>query len=248
MGKYLWLFFIFSIIFSIIVLIILSTSPKKYSSEIGNRIVKNISGSRTKWNPYHFKNPEDYGHYWKKNRYKVIEELKDLTPNKTYKNCAVIHFRCSDVPFCKHPEYTLLPKEYFKFVSEKINQKQIQKIIIITCNTHNSNSLTYKCDDYSLTIKKWFKEFTNIPVHIDNTCQSIERTYEIFLGSKILVSTGGSFSFIPGITKDENFISPSLFGDNNFSGFENLYEKVHWTMWDKFDKISHNVNYKTFIY
>ena len=127
-------------------------------------------------------------------------------------------------------------------------KRDIENIVIITCNTHLSHPLSYKCSEYSSTIKSWLEDYTGLDISIDNSCQSVKETYEIFLGSKMLISTGGSFSFIPGITKDVDFISPSLLGENPSEGFQDLYKKVHWTMWEKFDKITHNVDYETYIY
>ena len=37
-------------------------------------------------------------------------------------------------------------------------------------------------------------------------------------------------------------------GENPSNGFEELHDMVHWTMWEKFDKVSHNVDYETYIY
>ena len=83
-------------------------------------------------------------------------------------------------------------------------------------------------------------------------CISNKETYSIMLGCKVLISTGGSYSFIPGITKGKNYISPSNIGEVNEKFLEiwkDIHKKVHWTMWDKFDKISHkNLDYNTFDY
>ena len=236
------------VIIVIVLLFVFIKSSHDFSGSVGNNILLKTTGKNYLWNPYHSKTSENYSKLWKRKKDTVKNKLQYLTPNESYNKTAVVHFRCSDVPFCKHPEYPLLPKEYYKFVADEIMKRDVENIVIITCNTHNQHPLAYKCSDYSSTIKGWLESYTNLEVSIDDSCQGIKETYEIFLGSKVLISSGGSFSFIPGITKDKDFISPSLFGENPSKGFEDLHNMVHWTMWDKFDKISHNVDYETYIY
>lgn len=249
--RYYIIGFIIIVIVSIVIFFILNRSSNNddlFSGSVGNNIIEKTTGKVSLWNPLHSNTSENYSKLWNDKKLEVKDILKNLNPNETYNKTAVVHFRCSDVPFSKHPEYTLLPKEYYKFVSDEIMKRDVENIVIITCNTHLSHPLSYKCSEYSLTIKNWLEDYTNLDTSIDNSCQNVKETYEIFLGSKMLISTGGSFSFVPGITKDSDFISPSLLGENSSKGFEDLHNMVHWTMWEKFDKVSHNIDYETYIY
>ena len=215
-------------IVSIVIFFILKRSSNNddlFSGSVGNSIIEKTAGNGSLWNPLYSNTSENYSKLWNDKKSEVKDILKNLNPNETYNKTAVVHFRCSDVPFCKHSEYTLLPKEYYKFVSDEIMKRDIENIVIITCNTHLSHPLSYKCSEYSSIIKSWLEDYTGLDISIDNSCQSVKETYEIFLGSKMLISTGGSFSFITGITKDVDFISPSLlflsslFSDLLFSSF-----------------------------
>ena len=222
--------------------------------KIGNKIVKKttIKGKGC-WNPSYFSNTKKYAEFWKKKIPALKEQLVkiEVTPNNHYQNTAIIHFRCSDVPFIKHRHYPLLPKKYFKFISKQLYKYNINKIIIMTCNTHNKHLLAdKKCPEYSNIIKRWLGKYLNINIKIDNSCMSVKDTYAAFLGCKVLVSTGGSFSFIPGLLKGKHFISPTLYGENSGDYKKSsLHKHVHWTMWDKYPNIPQkDIDYSTFNY
>ena len=170
----------------------------------------------------------------------------------------MIHFRCSDVPFNKHPAYPLLPKEYYLFALQKIKKSNIDEILFLNCSTWKNTASECKninteetCNQYINTIADWLEENTSIPVNREKLCVSVKETYQIMLGSKIMISTGGSFSFIPGMVKGKNFISPCNIGEKKelYDKYKNLHQEVHWTMWDKFDVVwQKNIDYKTFDY
>jgi len=247
-------------------LLIYLISPKYKKNEIGNNIVRMLASGRQHysfWNPtgksliWSWKNAEEYALEWNKNKTKINNYFvkKEFEPNKKFSNKAVIHFRCSDVPFMKHPNYTLLPKDYFLFALKKIEKNNVDEIVFLNCSGWNSKFISNpeeKCNSYINTISDWLEENTKIKVNRQKICIGIKETYEIMLGCKILVSTGGSFSFIPGITKNKNFISPSNIGEGDekiFQKFKNIHKLVHWTMWDKFDVINHEgIDYETFDY
>lgn len=236
-------------------------------TEVGNSISKKLNNKFSIidngdfWNPEgrNWKNKKsiDYANAWKKFKpeIKKIFEESNIKENKDFNNKAVIHFRCSDVPFNSHPNYNLLTKEYFFFALEKIEKENIDEIIFVNCSDWHakfgSNS-EEKCNSYIETISNWLEEKTKIKINRKKYCVSVEETYGIMLGSKILIGTGGSFSFMAGILKDKNFVTPSNIGEGNlelFEKFKNLHKEVHWTMWDKFDRISHNnIDYEKFDY
>lgn len=233
-------------------------------TEVSSRIIKKINGDYKfsslgkEWNPtdelWKDKNSEDYSEFWKENKKKIRQFLEEneIKENKDFNNKAVIHFRCSDVPFNKDENYNLLPKEYFYFALEKIEMEQLDEIVFVNCTDWKHSLLSNRCDDFIETIEGWLREKTDIKIRKEKICTDVKKTYEIFLGARILVSTGGGFPFIPGILKDKGFISPSNIGEGNkelFLKYKDLHEKVHWTMWDKFDRISHNmIDYNTFVY
>ena len=72
-------------------------------------------------------------------------------------------------------------------------------------------------------------------------------------GAAVLVSTGGSFSFVPGVAAAGGrvFVSPYLAGDERLDRrYAELQSLVHWTMWPSFATIPHETvdDYATFDY
>lgn len=267
-------------LFTIVVLIAYSIKKSKMRKEIlqeraGNIIMHHIGQKSIGYIDFAFKNTEslwtpssavwrnkeskDYADFWKKESKTVEKMLLDkIKPNNEYSNKALIHFRCSDVPFLKSSEYHLYPKEYYYFATEQINKVKPDEILFVNCSDWCKNSSSVRdpenlCNNYIETIADWVSEKTDIPINRNKICVDIPETYSIMLGSKILVSSGGSFSFSPGLTKGKNFISHNLIGDHpelTEKKYKDLSQKVHWTMWDKHDIIKHSEipDYNTFDY
>ena len=97
---------------------------------------------------------------------------------------------------------------------KKIKEAGVDEILFLNCTDWNKFEMSDQlCNNYIDTITDWLEEGSDIKVNKNKICTSISETYSIMMGSKILVSSGGTFSFIPGITKGKNFISPKLTGD-----------------------------------
>lgn len=241
------------------------------NTNVGNKIVmrlKNnytdLKGNSDYWNPdgreWRNKKSVDYANEWKHNSSKIERYLteENIFPDKKYENKAVIHFRCSDSPFNKHPNYPLLPKEYYLFAVKKIEESGVDEILFLNCSSWNNKApgceninTEEKCNQYINNIADWLEESTSIPINRQKLCVSVKETYQIMLGSKIMISTGGSFSFVPGMVKGKNFISPCNIGEKKelYDKYKNLHQEVHWTMWDKFDVVwQKNIDYRTFDY
>ena len=244
-----------------------STYTIKNKGEVGNNVVKRLNNKYWDklygdyWNPagidWKNKTSKEYSEKWNSHTKEIKKIMTDsnIKPNLNYQNKAVIHFRCSDSPFNKHPEYPLLPKEYFLFALKKIEESNVDEILFLNCSSWNSKFISnpeQKCNNYINVVSDWLEENTDIKVNREKICISIKETYNIMLGSKILVSTGGSFSFIPGMLKGKNFISPQNVGEKinvNKEILKDLSKNVHWIMWDKLDHISHkNIDYNNFDY
>lgn len=232
------------------VVVSLINKKKPTGNEILFQLLKNVSA----WEPVHYPSAEEYASLWNPSENTdLFTKLRTKIPvRQKVENVAVVHFRCSDQPFRRHPSYVLQPKSYFKFVSKEIEARDVDSILIVTCDKHERSELAHKCSEYSSAIKDWLGEFTHLPVNIDDTCMSVKETYQLFVDCKVLVSTGGSFSFLPGMTKGVDFISPSLLGSatdkDTREKFKDLYKLVSWTMWDRFEHVPHSVLYETYDY
>ena len=226
---------------------------------LNNKLLSPMFGDY--WNPAGIdwigKSSKQYSEKWNSLTTEIKKIMKDsnIEPNLNYQNKAVIHFRCCDSPFNKHPEYPMLTKEYFLFALKKIEESNVNEILILNCSNWNSKFIENaeeKCNSYISVLCDWLEENTEIKINRQKICISIKETYSIMLGSKILIGTGGSFSFIPGMLKGKNFISPQNVGEKinvNKKILKDLSKNVHWTMWDKLDHLPHkNIDYNNFDY
>ena len=274
--KYLFILSIIGLLiyFTVNYIEISNIEIKEDTTEIGNKIMAkvgntffNFGKNRSLWTPmgasWTYRNKKAYPNFWKEKKTEVKEMIEKIfKPDLSYSDKAVIHFRCSDVPFDRLPEYTLYPKEYFEFVAKEINKRNIKEIVFLNCtywryglqkrNFDNVQDPEKLCNNYIETIADWIQEKTNIPVNRNKICTSVGETYSIMLGARVLISTGGSFSFVPGVTKDKDFITHNLTGeyDSVVKKHNDLHKRVHWTMWEKNDIIRHGQvkNYNTFDY
>lgn len=198
-------------------------------------------------------------HYYAKAWKELVPEIKKIlknnyiTEDNNFKDTAVFHFRCSDSPFDGDKSYALLPKEYYYFVADIINKNdKVKNIKVITNRTHHKYPLAdKKCPEYMNVILDWLEEKLNKSKTIIRKplFLNVRESYSAFLGSEILFQTPSSFSFIPGMIKGKKFITSPMFGDRKIEEkYKELPSLVHWTMWDNFECIPHNVNYKTYDY
>ena len=126
-------------------------------------------------------------------------ELPGLSP------VAVVHFRCSDVPFSQHPSYRLYPKGYYDFVAKTISGVAgVDRITLLHCFNHNAKLMHHrederrqKCDEFAGLITGWLSAGTGYPV--TRQCLPATDSWSTMLSAGAVVSTGGSFSFVPGV-------------------------------------------------
>ena len=77
-------------------------------------------------------------------------------------DCPIIHFRCADTPFVKqngyHFQYYTFFEEALKEITKKSNVNY-SKVILMSCNTHNSDvEKQNACVDYTDSLKKYLNE------------------------------------------------------------------------------------------
>lgn len=224
----------------------------------GNDINLAITGEVDSWFPiHHFRDSKKYASFWKskiEDVQKAIQEKSNIIKFDTInsrKGTAIIHFRCSDVPFLFNCAYVLQPKSYFNFVADKLKMYRINNVILVNCNKWARKTNPPKeCHVYLNVMQKWMIEFLpRAKISIDTRCRDVELEWQDMLDTEILVSTGGSFSFFPGILKGKNFISPNIAGAcvgnglacktchswnwKDTNAWNKLHNHVHWTMWHK---------------
>ena len=169
----------------------------------------------------------------------IKKEFSKIKPDKSVKNDAVMHIRCSDVPFTRHSNYHLQTKAYYKWIADKCKRENIKAINFLLCTNHRQNKkhLKNKCNKITQIIRTWMKEFLPNVEMKPVTCLNILKSYQLFLGCKVLAQGGAgpsSFSFFPGLTKGKNFLTPK-FIDENLKNQTKLLDKwivkFPWSMW-----------------
>ena len=201
---------------------------------IGNHSVKALLGDAELWNPDSWRNSAQYANTWR-NQIPQIEltmKHRSVIPDSSLRYTAIIHLRCSDVPFNRHKDYPLLPKAYYEFVASILSSDtDLHYLRVVNCFKHDEHPLaSTKCPQFAQTIASWMREnLQGVKVSVDIECDDEHTTLSKFMGARWLVSTGGSFSFIPGMLKGRKFISPTL--GPKTGRHRGLHRLVHWTMW-----------------
>ena len=210
---------------------------------IGNQIVEQVSGGVGCWNPVRWKSAQTYARFWRQAAPALRASLSDdgCEPDRRFADSAIVHFRCSDVPFWRHEEYPLLPRSYFEFARDAIARLGARRTIVLSCPTvhrdkgHRDKAAAVKCPEWAAVIAGWLNA-TERPV-----CIADERAVcAAMRGAKALVSTGGSFSFIHGVARgDATFVAPTLVGVGDYEAASELAAAAHWTVHAAHERITH---------
>lgn len=127
-----------------------------------------------------------------------------------YKNVLypVIHFRCADTPFIRHPRYHFQKYEFYKTALNKIkNDKNISydKVILLSCTSHNSNDKNKTCcNTYSNSLSSYLK-YINYNSIIE--CKTYVEDFATLFYAPAVISIGSSYSFMSGFFGNGIFIS-----------------------------------------
>jgi len=139
----------------------------------------------------------------------------------------------------RHNSYHLQPKAYYKWIAEKCKQENIKVIHFLLCTNHmqKNKKQKYKCNKIAKNIRAWMKEFLPNVEMKPVTCLNILKSFQMFLGCKVLAQGGAgpsSFSFFPGLTKGKNFLTPKFISENSKHKSQLLdkwIDKFPWSMW-----------------
>lgn len=137
-----------------------------------------------------------------------VFEKNNLQKNIVY---PIIHFRCADTPFVKHPNYSFQKYTYFKKALIKLKESlSFDKIIILSCTSHLSNNKNMtSCDKYSELLKKEL-----IYYNPEIQCGTNVDDFISMFYAPAVISTLSSFSFMSGFFGNGLYIQPN-FIDND---------------------------------
>jgi len=143
---------------------------------------------------------KNYAAFWSEMRPEVRAFYEENIPIKDVEK-PVIHFRCSDSPFNKHPYYHLTPRASVEWMAEAIIERGYKSAILLNCNKHYSNN-----DDPCRKYAEFYTSiFENKGIDIEQHCGSVLEDFALMVYSPLLVGMGtSSFSFMAGISKKPN--------------------------------------------
>jgi len=120
----------------------------------------------------------------------------------------VIHFRCSDVPFLKSPEYKLQHYAYFADCLDKIGRTFTQITILWYGGHHAGAENTRACSLYAAQLQAYL---TGLGYQVDIQSHSNVEDFAILFYAPAVISTGGSYSMFAGYFGSGVFFQPQMF-------------------------------------
>lgn len=159
------------------------------------------------------------GLYWKIMKPYIHEKLenafvqsgmKDDAVNET-ENSICIHFRCSDVPFMRSNQYHLQKYSYFKECLDQVSYLKYKKIKLVSCQFHNSSEENKTaCEKYLSSLSDYL---SSLGYTVEMQCKSNIEDFACLFYAPVVISTGGSFSFMSGFFGHGIFISEGHYID-----------------------------------
>lgn len=98
-----------------------------------------------------------------------------------------------------------------------------------------------KCAEWTNRLSEVFGD-EGITTVVDLACRDVRETLSLMYEATVLIGSGGSFSFVCGVSKGERFITPSLLGDTTAElcgKFQDLHLHVPWSMWPSLAAVAH---------
>jgi len=138
----------------------------------------------------------------------ILRRLFDqVLPKVKPQTVPIVHFRCSDIPFNRHPFYHLPTNDMVEWTCKIIKERGYNSVVFLHCNKHLANTGDKKhCE-------RFFEHYINIykknNITVSFQCKSILEDFASMVYSPLLVSLNeSSFAFVAGMTKDPaNFVS-----------------------------------------
>lgn len=159
-------------------------------------------------------------------------------------DCPIIHFRCSDVPFQRHPSYHIDRYEFYKKALERINEKldiQYKKVKILYNNYHLSDDKKrIMCDVYCNQLKNYLNK---IGYEVEIYSNSDIDDFSNLFYAPAVISGVSSYSFMSGFFGNGIFITSEHLEEQEAKLDCNLcdewmfkgYQIKHNTVHDYFD-------------
>ena len=185
--------------------------------------LKNLCGSdffaATNWtglNGFWELNVDTRYMFWSLLKPKINRMLTDLfSQNNLVKSVShpVIHFRCSDVPFIRHPVYHFQKYSFFTDSLSELKQKGVDTTVVyLMYYLHHHNNHHSECKVYLNSLKRNI-ETNGHKVVLVNTMSSLD-DLSILFHAPAVISTCSSFSFFGGFFSDGLFITEGHYNED----------------------------------
>ncbi len=122
----------------------------------------------------------------------------------------IIHFRCADTPFIKHPQYFFQNYKFFKAALDKLESKHV--IIMANTKHDTGNEQQESCTTYAYKLRDYITSL-GYQATIE-TRTNIEDFSDLFYAPAV-ISTGSSFSFMSGFFGNGIFITTEHCKEND---------------------------------
>ncbi|NDE15965.1 hypothetical protein EBZ80_13645 [bacterium] len=145
---------------------------------------------------------------WGKHLLRKALEKNGLLVRSPY---PVIHFRCSDVPFARNPNYHLVRAEFYRDCLEEIRQKIgfSPCVVLLSCHAHNTDRRREtQCSAYAEGIRRYV---TGLGYRVLVRCETPEQDFATMLNAPAVITPGSSFSFFAGFMGSGVFLSEGHF-------------------------------------
>ena len=129
----------------------------------------------------------------------------------------IIHFRCADTPFIKQPMYYLQRYDFFK---ECLALHPDKKVTLMNCSTHRCGKENQEaCAEY---VRRLAAFLTSLGYEVETQCKTNGEDFADLFHAKMVISTGGSFSFMSGFFGKGIFLSTEHIPTDKTSRCESL--------------------------
>jgi len=141
-----------------------------------------------------------------KNMFHSIGHGKQI-PDELISKHPVIHFRCSDVPFSKHPHYHFVKYSFYLEVLNnlKILDVDTSTVVILACFSHGaSDENKLACQTYVDSLAQYLNKHGH---QVNIKCGSNIDDFITLFYAAAVISTGSSYSFMSGFFGNGYFYS-----------------------------------------
>jgi hypothetical protein len=132
---------------------------------------------------------------WGRSILRAALEKKNLLVYSPY---PVIHFRCSDVPFVKNPNYHLVRADFYRDCLLEVRDRLgfFPYVVLLSCHAHNTDPRRAAlCAVYAEGIRRFV---TALGYRVIVRCDSPENDFAAMWSAPAVITPGSSFSFFAG--------------------------------------------------